>query len=166
MSAGNGGQYPGEPVLVVHADVCLLAPKMREAVDATLAECHARGLDAVVHETYREHATAVAYYKRGRTQIPPTGTVTNAPDETWSWHGYKLAADIISAKDGWNKPHGWFAMVGEIAKAHGLKWGGDWTHPDLPHVQWGKCKATPSDEARRILRESGMEAVWRAVGAA
>ena len=57
-------------------------------------------------------------------------------------------------------------MVAEIAKGHGLKWGGDWSSPDLPHFQWGRCKASPSDEARRILREQGMPAVWRAVSAA
>jgi peptidoglycan L-alanyl-D-glutamate endopeptidase CwlK len=166
VSAGTWGEYPGEPRLVIHHDITLLAPRMQEAVAATLAECARRGLDAIVHETYRDHETAVWYYRRGRTTIPPVGTVTNAPDETWSWHGYKLAADIISATKGWNAGDTWFALMGEIAKRHGLKWGGDWNHPDLPHVQWAKCKASPSDEARRILRESGMEAVWRAVGAA
>jgi hypothetical protein len=165
MSAGTGGQYPGEPPLVIHHTIDLLAPKMRAAVTATLEECRLRGLDAVVHETYREHATAVAYYRRGRTQIPPSEIVTNAPDETWSWHGYQLAADIISESRAWSAGYAWFASMGEIAKRHGLKWGGDWNHPDLPHVQWGRCKASPSDEARRILRESGMQAVWRAVGA-
>lgn len=165
MSSGATSIYPGEPALYVHADLCMLAPLMRIAVELTLAECERRGLNAMVHETYRERATAVAYYKRGRTQRPPSSTVTNAPDETFSWHGYGLAVDIISRTNGWDKPRSWFAMVAEIGKVHGLKWGGDWTSPDLPHLQWGRCKASPSDEARRILRESGLPAVWRAVGA-
>ncbi|MCY7380688.1 MAG: M15 family metallopeptidase [Gemmatimonadaceae bacterium] len=143
----------------------MLAPAMRRAVEYTLEECTARGIDAIVHETYREHATAVAYYKRGRTQKPPLVRVTNAPDETWSWHGYGLGVDIISRAKGWNVGRTWHAMVAEIAKRHGLKSGIDWTSPDLPHHQWGRCKATPSDEARRILREQGLPAVWRAVGA-
>lgn len=166
MSAGGGGEYPGEAPIIVHADLCLVAPQMHAAVDAVLAECAARGIDAKVHESYREPATARAYYARGRTQIPPRGTVTNAPNELYSWHGFGLAVDIISASRGWDVGATWFAMVAEIAKRHGLKWGGEWTHPDLPHFQWGKCKATPSDEARRILRAGGMPAVWRAVGAA
>lgn len=166
MSSGVSSAYPGEPPLYIHSDRCLLAPKMRAAVEATLAGCAARGLDAVVYESYRERATAVAYYRRGRTQRPPFSIVTNAPDETYSWHGYGLAVDIIHATKGWDVAETWHAMVSEIAKGHGLKWGGDWSHPDLPHHQWGRCKASPSDDARRILRESGLPAVWRAVGAA
>jgi hypothetical protein len=167
MSSGATGIYPGEPVLYVHNDLYLVAPKMRDAVDALLAECIQRGLDAMVHETYRERATALAYYKRGRTQRPPLATVTNAPDETWSWHGYGLAVDIISRKKGWDAGDFWFTAVAECAERQGLlKWGGRWTMKDLPHFQWGRCKASPSDEARRILRESGLPAVWRAVGAA
>ena len=165
MSAGASSIYPGEPVLYVHADLCFLAPKFRAAVKATLEECGERGLDAVVYESYRERATAVAYYKRGR-DIEAEGIVTNAPDETWSWHGYGLAVDIISASKGWKVGETWHRMVAEVASKHGLKSGIDWKRPDLPHHQFGRCKASPSDEARRILRESGLPAVWRAVGAA
>lgn len=165
MSAGKTGEYPGEPPIVVHADVRLLAPKMQAAITAMLAECQEKGLDAVVHESYRDGATAAVYYKRGRTQTPPTIPVTNAPNETWSWHGYGLACDIISKAKGWDVSALWFAKMGAIAKKHGLKWGGDWKQHDLPHVQWAQCKASPSDEARRILKEEGMTAVWTAVGA-
>lgn len=165
MSAGAIGEYPGEPPLTTHSDITLLAPKMQEAVVQFLKECDERGLHAKVQESFREHATAVAYYKRGRTQIPPHQIVTNAPDETWSWHGYGLALDVIHATKGWNAGETWFAMMGEIAQRHEMKWGGNWTHPDLPHLQWGRCRATPSDLARRLLREGGLEAVWKAVGA-
>lgn len=166
MSAGTWGEYPGEPRLTIRHELELLAPKMRAAVDATLTECRRRGLDAMVHESYRSRETAEWYYRRGRTTVPPGRPVTNAPNELYSWHGYGLAVDIISATKGWNFGETWFAMMGEIAKSHGLKWGGDWSHPDLPHVQFGRCKASPSDEARRLIREGGLEAVWRAVGAA
>lgn len=165
MSAGASSAYPGEPPLVVHRDVRLLAPKMEDAVLATLAECRERGIEAVVYESYRERATAEAYYRRGRTQIPPTRVVTHAPNELYSWHGYGLAVDIVHATKGWKAGESWFALVGEIGKRHGLKWGGDWTEPDLPHLQWGRCRATPSDEARRLYREGGLVAVWRAVKA-
>jgi peptidoglycan L-alanyl-D-glutamate endopeptidase CwlK len=166
MSAGATSAYPGEPPLVVHNELGLLAPRMKERVLLTIEDCHRDGLDAIPYETYREHRTAVAYYARGRTQIPPRTIVTNAPNELYGWHGYGLACDIISASKEWSVGYSWFEHMARIAKSHGLKWGGDWTHPDLPHIQWGPCKASPSDEARRLFKGGGLLAVWRAVGAA
>jgi hypothetical protein len=165
VSAGKTGIYPGEPPLVVHRELGLLAPKMRAAVGFFLAECLTQGLDAMVEESYRSHETAVAYYNRGRTQIPPTEIVTHAPNELYSWHGFGLAVDVISRAKGWDPGTSWFAHMASIAKAHGLKWGGDWTQRDLPHVQWGPCKASPSDQARALFKEGGLVAVWNAVGA-
>jgi hypothetical protein len=48
-----------------------------------------------------------------------------------------------------------------------VSWGNcnDWHHPDLPHVEFGRCKDSPSDEARRLYSDGGVKAVWRAVGA-
>lgn len=166
MSAGASSIYPGEQAIYVQSDLCFLAPKMRAAVKATLAECRdVRGLDAVVFESYRERATAITYFNRGRI-IEAEGIVTNAPDETWSWHGYGLAVDIISATKGWKVGETWHRMVAAVASTHGLKSGIDWKRPDLPHHQWGRCRATPSGDARRILKEQGLPAVWRAVSAA
>jgi hypothetical protein len=166
MSAGRTGEYPGEPPITIDNSLDDLAPAFRAVVVEALAECEAAGLDAIVHETLRTAETAAVYFARGRTQIPPRGTVTQASDETWSWHGYGLAVDVISASKGWDAGSIWFALVGAIFEKHGCKWGGRWKHPDGPHNQWGKCKDTPSDEARSLLASGGMQAVWDAVGAA
>ena len=165
MSAGRHGEYAGEPPIDVVSDLDVLAPLFRVAVIALLADCQADGMDAVVHESYRSLATAKVYFARGRTTIPPHGTVTNAPDETRSWHGYGLAVDVISAARGWEAGELWFQRLGRKAAAHGLSWGGNWKKPDLPHVQFGRCKDSPSDEARMLLATQGMEAVWKAVHA-
>ena len=45
------------------------------------------------------------------------------------------------------------------------KWGGDWRNRDLPHFQWERCRPSPSDRARELLRTRGIVAVWEAVGA-
>jgi hypothetical protein len=66
----------------------------------------------------------------------------------------------------WNAGEAWFRKVSEIFKKHGCKWGGDWTKPDLPHFQWGLCRASPSDRARSLIKTSGVWSVWEAVGAA
>ncbi len=161
MSAGQG-----DHVLAVCHDLSVLAPKFRAAVKAGLADCQADGLDAVVYETGRSRLLAVAYYARGRTVKPPERPVTNAPDETYTWHGYDLAVDVISASRGWNQPDAWFARMAAHFKRHGCRWGGDWRSPDLPHIQWGCCKPSPSDRARELLRAGGVRAVWAEVLAA
>ncbi len=158
MSAGQ--TQPGVDNSLDH-----LAPKFRTAVQAALYECTAAGLDAIVYETVRSRQLAVLYYARGRTIIPPHSTVTNAPDETWSWHGYGLAVDVIHRVKEWDMPESWFAEVATIFKKHGCKWGGDWRQKDLPHNQWGACKPSPSNQARSLLKSGGMPAVWAAVGA-
>lgn len=143
-----------------------LAPRFRVAVEAALAECERAGLEAIVYETYRSDELQQLYYARGRTVKPPDYTVTNASSNLYSWHGYGLAVDVIHRKLRWKVARSWYVDVAEIFKRHGCKWGGDWKTVDLPHFQWGKCKATPSDRARELIRVGGLEAVWRAAGAA
>jgi len=142
---------------------------MRDRVEAALEECRALGgglEEAYVFEAYRSQELQGVYYARGRTVIPPEKPVTWAPDNLHSWHGYGLAVDVIHRRLWWGAGDAWFARVAEVFKRHGLRWGGDWVKRDLPHFQWGQCKASPSDEARRLVKEQGVEAVWRAVGAA
>ena len=160
MSAGTSSN-----LAVVSRDLTVLAPKFRAAVEAAIADCHKRGLDAYVYEAYRSDALQSLYYARGRTVIPPVHRVTNAKSNLYSWHGYGLAVDVISRLHGWDRKPEWFAAVSESFKKFECKWGGDWTTKDLPHFQWGRCKPSPSDAAREIMRTQGMEAVWRAVSA-
>jgi hypothetical protein len=160
MSAGQNNRK-----LTVNRDLTMLAPKFREAVEQAIADCRMRGYDAYVYEAYRPLELQQLYYARGRTIIPPVKTVTNAPSNLFSWHGYCLAVDVISVASGWDRPESWFADVAESFKKFGCKWGGDWKSRDLPHFQWGPCKPSPSERARELIRTEGLEAVWRAVGA-
>ncbi len=149
-------------------DPTLLAPMFRAAVIAAIEECNndQNRLDAVIYETYRSNELQAVYYFRGRTVRPPQQPVTNAMHNLYSWHGYGLAVDVIHRAKGWSAGDEWFAKVANIFAKHGCKWGGNWRSPDPPHFQWGLCKASPSDEARAIMRASGVQAVWVAVGAA
>jgi hypothetical protein len=150
----------------VSRDLAELAPRFREAVETAIAACKADGLDAMVYETYRSPELAAAYYARGRTEIPPHATVTNAKTNLASWHGYGLAVDVISRKTGWNKPEEWFAKVAEHFRAAGCRWGGEWKMKDLPHFQWGLCKPSPSPRALELHALGGKPEVWKAVAAA
>lgn len=149
------------------SDLQYLAPLFRYAVEQAIAECNneTNKLNAVVYESFRSNALQEVYYARGRTVIPPPSPVTNARSSLFSWHGYGLAVDVIHKSKGWDAGSSWFRSVAEIFKKHGCKWGGDWTSPDQPHFQWGKCKPSPSPVARQLITTTGVESVWRAVGA-
>ena len=151
--------------LRVHDELSELAPLFAAAVQRALAECARQGLDAIVYEALRTQQLQAEYYARGRTKRPPYQTVTNAPTNLHSWHGYGLAIDVISRSKQWSAGAAWFTRVAEIFKANDCKWGGDWRSQDLPHFQWHLCKASPSPEARHLIATQGMEAVWRAVQA-
>jgi hypothetical protein len=162
----SAGPTPkGQPEPKVSRDLSLLAPKFAEAVHAAINDANLDGLDAYVYEAKRSHELAVLYYARGRTVIPPEHIVTNAPDETYGWHGFGLGVDVISRSKQWKRPASWCAKVAEHFARHGCKWGGLWRMKDLWHFQPANLKASPSDEARRLLREGGVQAVWERVGA-
>jgi peptidoglycan L-alanyl-D-glutamate endopeptidase CwlK len=146
-------------------DLDRLAPKFRAAVEQALVFCKQDGLDAVVYEAYRSDELQALYFARGRTQVPPTDTVTNASSNLFSWHGYGLAVDVIHAKQHWDAPRAWFETVARWFRQCGCRWGGEWTKPDLPHFQWGLCKPSPSHVARELIASGGVQAVWDAVGA-
>jgi peptidoglycan LD-endopeptidase CwlK len=161
MSAG-----PAEARVSVSRDLTLLAPRFHAAVESALADCHTRGLDAMVHEGYRSAMLQALYYNRGRTVIPPPSPVTNARDNLSSWHGYCLAVDVISSSRRWDAGYAWFAEVAQSFQRYGCRWGGEWKMKDLPHFQWARCRPSPSPRAREILQTEGLSAVWTVVGAA
>jgi peptidoglycan L-alanyl-D-glutamate endopeptidase CwlK len=148
-------------------DLDLLAPNFAAAVRAALVAAKANGLDAMVFEAFRTDERQRFLYKKGRTIIPPTKPVTNAPTADFSWHGYGLAIDVVHRTRYWEPEAGfdWFKKVAAIFKAHNCKWGGDWTSVDPPHFQWHLCKPSPSDAARQLKRSKGHQAVWEIVGA-
>jgi peptidoglycan L-alanyl-D-glutamate endopeptidase CwlK len=151
----------------VNRDLNLLAPRFREGVELALDACRQGGLDAMVYEGYRSQELQAIYYARGRTIIPPTRPVTNAPTNPHSWHGFGLAVDVIHRVALWSPPGGeaWFEKVAQAFLANGCKWGGHWRMRDLPQFQWHLCRPSPSEEARALVAAGGLEAVWAAVDA-
>ena len=138
-----------------------LAPQFREAVQTILEQMG----DAKVSEGLRTFARQSFLYGFGRDYDDGRGIVTNAASNLTSWHGFGLAVDIVHRTKEWDAGDAWFRLLGDVAKENGCDWGGDWFHPDRPHVQWGTLKDSPSDEARSLYAEGGVEAVWTAVHA-
>lgn len=156
-------------------DLTLIAPAFRRAVEAAIEECarHVPRLDVKVHEGFRSQARQSWLYQQGRSR--PGNKVTNAPTSLTSWHGYGLAVDIVHLTQaywpfGRDPAHAaqnekWFADVAKVFKANGCSWGGDWKHPDTPHMQWWRCTASPTQGARDLMRTSGVRAVWKSLQA-
>lgn len=163
MSAGGDHLTPEE---MVQRSFDPLAPKFRASLVAALKECNDNGLDAYAYETLRSDELQKLYWVRGR---PPTEEyprpVTNARSAQYGWHFFGLAADIISVSKRWSVSDEWRKNVCAIMRKHGLDCGADWPHPDLPHVQWGRCKRSPSNEARALYAQGGNALVWQAVNA-
>jgi peptidoglycan LD-endopeptidase CwlK len=148
---------------LLQRDITLLAPRMREAVEEALAECELRGFDVVINETVRSDQLQRLYYTIGRETEGKV--VTYAKSAMYSWHFYGLAIDIRDRAKGYNQPYDWWREVAAIFESHSLDWGGYWRRPDLPHIQWGTLKPSPSDRARELYAEGGLERVWFEVGA-
>src|SRR4029453_4624924 len=133
MSAGASDGGP-----TVSRDPALLAPVFRAAVERAIADCQARQLDAYVSQGVRSPGLQALYYARGRTIVPPTKPVTNAPTNLQSWHGYGLAVDVISKSKGWDQPEEWFTRVAESFAKFGCRWGGGGKQRALPHFPGGR----------------------------
>jgi peptidoglycan L-alanyl-D-glutamate endopeptidase CwlK len=146
---------------MVDSDISKLAPKFQAQVDAAMASLAKQNIDAYVYEAMRSNELEAIYFQLGTTK---------APNALYSWHSYGLAVDVISRSkewDAWNDPVWSFAVRKAFVDDQGCEWGGAWTSfPDMPHFQFGGMKASPSDEARLLLAQGGLAAVWQAVGAA
>jgi len=155
---------PKEPKAVTNLDV--LAPKFRDAVLHAFDSMHALGFDPIITESLRTAERQQWLYGFGRDYDDGRGVVTNAPTGQWSWHFFGLAVDVTSKKmpdqPGWT----FWSNLGGAARRNELTWGGSWIRfTDLPHLQWGRCRQSPSTRAIQLYNEGGFEAVWHEVGA-
>ena len=115
----------GDPRLLVAvrvSDPSLLEPATRSAVSAILSDASALGIPLMVYETYRSQARQEMLFRAGVTRLEKVGV-----------HHYGLAADLVRCLDGEPSWKGDFSFLGELARKHGLIWGGDWGDPDVRH---------------------------------
>jgi len=142
----------------------LLYPPFRAKVEELLQ----RIKDFQVTQAFRSYPDQAKLYFQGRTT--PGSIVTNArPGE--SAHNFGLAVDLVHMlgnKPDWYTPA--YDILGPNCTALGLVWGGNWSKPDRPHVQWpGYVTATDLGPLRAIERKAGedtltwLQRVWAAV---
>lgn len=100
----------------------LLAPLMKQKIQAILADAHAEGHNMMLYESYRSTERQEMLFQQGKTKLQHIGV-----------HHYGLAADIVYVVNGQPSWSGDFSVLGRLAVAHGLIWGGDWGAPNEHH---------------------------------
>ena len=100
----------------------LLEPGTRERAQAIIADAQAHGVELMVFETFRSRARQLDLFNRGATKLRDVGV-----------HNYGLACDIVKVAGGEPSWKGDFSLLGALARAHGLIWGGDWGTPGVQH---------------------------------
>lgn len=128
-----------------------LHPILKPICVQFLADCKAEGIEAFLTTTYRSPEEQNALYAQGRTK--PGKRVTNAKagqsEHNFETNGVPAsrAFDIAIKGPGgslnWDASHRHWKRAGEIGKALGLVWGGDWKIRDMPHFELPKPKAVP-----------------------
>ena len=102
-----------------------------------LADAWDKGISLVVTQSARTMAEQQALYDQGRTT--PGKIVTKAPPGS-SWHNFALAFDVAvleGTTPTWPNDLALWSKIGDIGKAVGLQWGGDWSgFPDRPHFEF------------------------------
>ncbi len=113
-----------------------LQPEMKTLVLKLLNQAEDEGLDLLVTCTRRTLSEQEALYAQGRTT--PGKIVTRAKPGQ-SAHNYGLAVDcvpMIAGKPAWDSKHIAWQHYGNIVRAVGLEWAGDWTtFKEYPHAQ-------------------------------
>lgn len=138
-----------------------LAPLFADRVAAVLNEMG----NAKIAESLRSDERQAWLFGFGRDYDDGRGVVTHAQTASNGWHKFGLAVDIVHATLEWDAGASWFEKLALCYEAHGLTAGARWRMRDLPHGQEGRCRTTPSDEARSLYANGGNEAIWAAVGA-
>ena len=102
--------------------VDLLEPITRAAVLAIITDANAHGMELMVFETYRSPERQQLLFAQGASKLRAVGV-----------HHYGLACDLVKSIGGVPSWKGDFSLLGTLAKAHGLVWGGDWGSPGVHH---------------------------------
>jgi peptidoglycan L-alanyl-D-glutamate endopeptidase CwlK len=119
--------------------------RFRAFYDLANVAAKSKGLEVRFISGTRTYAEQDALYKRPCDHIDNDGDgkideadekVTNAP-AGYSNHNFGIAVDVGIFKNGkYQAESPFYAEIGPIGEAAGLKWGGRWKTPDRPHYEY------------------------------
>jgi len=112
-----------------------LTSKLEELCQQFIAACAEKHLDILITSTYRDFECQAELYAQGRTKL---GRVVTKAKPGYSAHNFRRAFDfvpLVNGKADW-KDISTFKKCGEIGKALGLEYAGDWkTFKEYCHFQ-------------------------------
>lgn len=115
------------------ADLQLLEPVTRDAVQRILAAASAQNIKLLVFETYRSQERQTELFNQGASKLQKVGV-----------HHFGLACDLVKDINGEPSWKGDFSFLKDLAEANGLIWGGDWGNDTVVH------SFVDSDHVQRI----------------
>jgi len=138
-------------------DESLLEPHFRAEVNAIITDAATEGTRLRVLETYRSQERQALLFTQGATQLRRVGV-----------HHYGLACDFGILRNGQVDWHADYNIIGRLAEARHLVWGGRFSFHDDGHVQavsvadqpklfagtWYPDFAAPAAAVEPMLRES------------
>lgn len=151
---------PAPPEPAADRDLEDLHPFVLTKAVALLDDLREGGFDPLPTEVLRTNERQGWLHALGRTTIARDGrgrngrTVTRARTAATTWHGYRIAFDVVDRRILYNERDPrwgqWTAALALASRRHGFRWGADWDHDgdttdetflDWPHLQ---LKAGPS----------------------
>lgn len=141
-----------------------LFPAFREKIEAAATAMqlflnkHHPGLTWKLTDGFRSLSEQRRLFALGRTKpgkiVTPCDGVIKVSNHQWG-----MAADY-TAFEGRNPrydvPREVWAYWGHCVRAQGLKWGGDFKKPDLPHAEWPSIDKKAYQEARDWAKLQGL----------
>jgi hypothetical protein len=104
------------------ADLDLLEPVTRAAVQKIVDGARNQGIALMVFETYRSQQRQDLLFQQKATQLKTVGV-----------HHFGLACDLVKNVNGEPSWKGDFGFLKALAEANGLIWGGDWGNGHVSH---------------------------------
>jgi D-alanyl-D-alanine carboxypeptidase len=104
------------------ADLAMLEPITRAAVQAIVAGARQQDINLMVYETYRSEQRQQELFRQGATKLQAVGV-----------HHYGLACDLVKSVNGEPNWKGDFSFLKGLGEANGLIWGGDWGNGSVIH---------------------------------
>lgn len=111
-----------------------LLPLVQRKANAVVTEMARLGHPVRINEGFRSFERQDALYRQGRFgDTRPIVTNARAGE---SMHNYGVAVDFVFIKEGYNASEMLWQKLGQVGKAQGFEWGGDWKNfVDRPHFE-------------------------------
>jgi hypothetical protein len=122
-----------DPNPVNEQRLATLHPTFAAKVRKVLEGLRAANYQPLIASAYRSPEDQLKLYKLGRSTVRFSFHCAQEKGQPAA-----LAADIVDKRLLWTVPqaHPFWRILGRLAKAQGLVWGGDWkSFPDLAHLQ-------------------------------